>query len=186
MKLILTESQYKNLITVFINEGGYSEGDPLEKYLRSKPELIPLYKKIEDRLQDKFTEDHFENEIKYSGGLKEENGGLTNKMIQKFNLMLKENGLLNVVSYHPQSYRDYNLQKEIFITQALKKGGKIADGLRQAALPGFSQHHTGNTLDFSPSKSLSDETLNRYGFMRPYKVDTGFRMAEPWHIVFKN
>ena len=184
MKLILTESQYKNLLTVFINEDDVPVGDVLTTYLSSKPELIPLYKEIEKTLGDKFTADHFDKEIKYSGGLKDENGGLSPEAIKSFNLMLKNNNLTGKVKYSSKSYRDYNLQKDTFIEHALKKGGKISDGLRQAALPGFSQHHTGKTFDFSPSSSLSDTTLSKYGFKRPYKTDTGFRMPEPWHIVY--
>lgn len=185
MKLVITESQYKNLLTSFINEDEIPVGDVLTTYLGSKPELIPIYKEIEKTLGDKFTADHFNDEIKYSGGLKDENGGLSPEAIKSFNLMLKNNGLTGKVKYSNKSYRDYNLQKDTFIEHAIKKGGKIANGLRQAALPGFSQHHTGKTFDFSPSSSLTDAILNKYGFSRPYKIDTGFRMAEPWHVVYK-
>lgn len=182
-KIILTETQYKNLMYGNIYEDFPTEEDVLEKYLKNKPELIALYKQIENSLGDKFTEDHFIKEIEYSGPIKKENGGLTPETIKNFKLMVKDIGLVGA-SYSDQSYRDYNLQKDTFLKYARDRGKTISAGLEQAALPGFSQHHTGRALDFKPYKSVSDEVLKKYGFIRPYKYNTGFRIAEPWHILF--
>lgn len=182
-KIILTETQYRNLMYGKLNEDLPTENSVLEKYLKNKPELIPLYKQIEKSLGDKFTDDHFMKEIQYSGPLKNENGGLTPETIKNFKLMVKQIGLTGA-KYSDQSYRDYNLQKDTFLKYAREKGGTISNGLKQAALPGFSQHHTGKALDFKPYQSVSDGTLKKFGFIRPYKIDTGFRMPEPWHILF--
>ena len=75
----LTESKLVMIIKKIISEESIqltnnSINPILNKYLKSKPELIPLYQGIERVLNDKFTEKHFTDEIKYSGGLKELSG----------------------------------------------------------------------------------------------------------------
>jgi LAS superfamily LD-carboxypeptidase LdcB len=153
-------------------------------YLNQKKELIPIYKEIERALGDKFTKNHFDREIKYSGNLKNLSNSLSPNAISMFKKLLKKYRLENKVTIDKDSYRSYQKQKDIFIKAAKKNGGKINDGLRQAALPGFSQHHTGKALDISPSKLITDKMLEEFNFKRPYKVDTGFRMPEPWHILY--
>jgi hypothetical protein len=156
----------------------------LELYLGRRPELIPIYKDIEKQLGDKFTKDHFTKEINYSGGLKNLSNGISPNVKNAFDKMLAKYGLTGKIKIDPNSFRTFQKQKETFIKMAKKHGGKISDGLRQAALPGFSQHHTGKALDVSPSKLLTDEMLHSFGFKRPYNTDTGFRMTEPWHIIY--
>ena len=99
-----------------------------------------------------------------------------NNMVKKYNL--------SGVRIKDNSFRDHVKQKDTFIEMAIKNGGKIKNGLRQAALPGFSQHHTGKAFDISSSNLVTDKMLSSFGFKRPYPTDTGFRMPEPWHIFY--
>ena len=181
MKIIISKRQL-NLIRENIEN--LTDSNVLNTNLTSKPELIPLYQEIETKLNDKFTQNHFDNEINYSGGLKDVAPSLNSDVILNFENMLKKYGLGGKVKISTSSLRDYEKQKNTFIENAIKNGGKIKNGLRQAALPGFSQHHTGKTLDVSPSKLITDKMLNSFGFKRPYPTDTGFRMPEPWHIIY--
>jgi hypothetical protein len=156
----------------------------LNKYLKSKPELIPLYQGIERVLNDKFTEKHFTDEIKYSGGLKELSGGILSSTIKNFNNLKKE---VPGISYGKKSYRSYEVQKDVFLDSANAHGNTISGGLYQAALPGFSQHHTGKALDMSSGVSrLNSNILQKHNFILPYPTETSFRMAEPWHIYSKS
>lgn len=156
----------------------------LNHYLRFDRKLIPIYKEIERTLNDKFTKEDFEKEIKYSGNIKPLSNSLSPNAIKMFNKMLKTYGLQNKVSIDKDSFRTHEKQKDTFIKMARKHGGTISGGLRQAALPGFSQHHTGKAFDISPSNLVTDKMLSSFNFKRPYKVDTGFRMPEPWHIIY--
>jgi len=192
MRIIITEQQLRLLemstfISVMINEDDDFNvtNDVLSTYLSGNTELTKIYEQIETELNDKFQTDHFEQEIKYSGGLKDLSGGISETAQTKFNEMVSKLFLKNKVVINQSSYRDYNKQKEIFVKMAKKHGGTISNGLRQAALPGFSQHHTGKALDISNSNLISDKVLNDYGFIRPYKTDTKFRMPELWHIYYK-
>jgi len=192
MRIIITEQQLRLLemstfISVMINEDDDFNvtNDVLSTYLSGNTELTKIYEQIETELNDKFQTDHFEQEIKYSGGLKDLSGGISETAQTKFNEMVSKLFLKNKVVINQSSYRDYNKQKEIFVKMAKKHGGTISNGLRQAALPGFSQHHTGKALDISNSNLISDKVLNDYGFIRPYKTDTKFRMPESWHIYYK-
>lgn len=162
--------------------GETSVNPVLQTYLSTKPELIPLYQDIEKILNDKFTEEHFNLEIKYSGGLKNisPNNNIDPKTLEKFNQMKT---VAPTITIRNNSFRDYNKQKETFIKYAKKYGSTISGGLRQAALPGFSQHHTGKAIDVGNYRTLNQKILNKYGFKLPYPTDTGFRMAEPWHII---
>ena len=191
MRIIITEQQLRLLemstfISVMINEDDDFNvtNDVLSTYLSGNTELIKIYEQIETELNDEFQADHFEQEIKYSGGLKDLSGGISETAQTKFNEMVSKLSLKNKVLISQSSYRDYNKQKEIFVKMAKKHGGTISNGLRQAALPGFSQHHTGKALDITNSNLISDKILNNYGFIRPYKTDTKFRMPESWHIYY--
>ena len=181
----LTESKLVIIIKKIISEESIqltnnSINPILNKYLKSKPELIPLYQGIENKLGDKFTEKHFTDEIKYSGGLKELSGGILSSTIENFNKLKKE---VPGISYGKKSYRSYELQKDVFLKYAKKRGGTISGGLYQAALPGFSQHHTGKALDILSGVSrLTSKILQKHNFILPYQYKTSFRMAEPWHI----
>ena len=181
----LTESKLVIIIKKIISEESIqltnnSINPILIKYLKSKPQLIPLYQDIEDKLEDEFTENHFQSEIYYSGGLKELSGGLLPSTIDNFNNLKKE---IPNITYGKKSYRSYEIQKDVFLDSAKKNGGKISDALYQAALPGYSQHHTGKALDILTGvKQLTSERLQKYNFSLPYPKKTSFRMAEPWHI----
>jgi len=179
----LTESKLVGIIKKIILEQDDIDDNPiLNQYLKSKPDLIPLYQEIEIVLDDKFTEKHFTDEIKYSGGLKELSGGILSSTIKNFNNLKKE---VPGISYGKKSYRSYELQKDVFLKYAKKRGGTISGGLFQAALPGFSQHHTGKALDISSGVSrLNSKILQKHNFILPYSKKTSFRMVEPWHIYF--
>ena len=182
----LTESNLVMIIKKIISEEFIesTKNSILNKYLKSKPELIPLYQEIERVLGDKFTEKHFTDEIKYSGGLKELGGGILLSTIENFNNLKKE---VSGISYGKKSYRSYELQKDVFLDSAYDHGGTISGGLYQAALPGFSQHHTGKALDISSGVSrLKSNILQKHNFILPYPTETSFRMAEPWHIYLKS
>jgi hypothetical protein len=116
----------------------------LNKYLKSKPELIPLYQGIENKLGEKFTEEHFKNEISISGGLKNLSGGLLPSTINSFKLLKNK---FPDITYSNKSYRTYEVQKDMFLDSVKAHGNTISGGLTQAGLPGFSQHHTGKALD---------------------------------------
>jgi LAS superfamily LD-carboxypeptidase LdcB len=178
----LTESKLVSIIKKIILEQDDIENPILNKYLKSKQELIPLYQEIERVLDDKFTEKHFTDEIKYSGGLKELSVGILSSTIENFNKLKKE---VPGIRYGKKSYRSYELQKDVFLKYAKKRGGTISGGLYQAALPGFSQHHTGKALDIlSGVSGLTSKILQKHNFILPYPKKTSFRMAEPWHIYF--
>ena len=106
----LTESDLARIVRRVISEEEISY-DVLNKYLKSKPELIPLYQKIEKVLGDKFTEKHFMDEINYSGGLKELSKGLLPKTIDSFNLLKIK---FPNITYSDNSYRTYENQKDVF------------------------------------------------------------------------
>ena len=185
-RTIKTFSQFilENEIETISNSTG--SDDILKKYLSTKPELIPIYKEIETKLKDKFTVRHFEDEIKYSGGLKELSVGLLPKTINSFKLLKKQ---FPNITYSDNSYRTYKNQKDVFLDSAKSHGNTISGALIQAALPGFSQHHTGKTLDVDNYKKngvsqLTPEILKKYNFSLPYQYKTSFRMAEPWHIYY--
>jgi hypothetical protein len=154
---------------------------PLEKNLATKPELIPLYKEIEQVLGDKFTDNHFKQEITYSGPIKDVSNGLLPDTLNQFKLMSKE---IPGIAIRDRSFRTYEDQKNTFIKYANKYGGTISGGLKQAALPGFSQHHTGNAIDVKNYSLLKPNILKKYGFTVSYPVQTSFRIAEPWHIYY--
>lgn len=183
----LSESKLVSIIKKIIREesiqlNNNSTNPILDKYLNSKPELIPIYQEIEKELGDKFTKKHFEGEISVSGGLKNLSGGLLPETINSFGLLKKQ---FPDITYSKRSYRTYELQKDMFLDSAKEHGNTISGGLTQAALPGFSQHHTGKALDVANYKKykLTPEILEEYNFSLPYPKKTSFRMAEPWHIT---
>ena len=153
----------------------------LQKYLGNNQELIKKYTEIENTLGDKFTEDHFKQEIAYSGPLKQLSNGILPETLEAFNSMKKN---VPTISISDNSWRDYDKQKETLITYSKKYGGTISGGLKQAALPGFSQHHTGRAIDVKNYRNLTPDLLKQYGFVVSYPTQTSFRVAEPWHIYY--
>lgn len=184
MRILITESQLKLINEELVNT---TPSKVLNDNLSSLPTLIPLYQEIEKTLNDKFTQDHFNEEKKYSLGLKKVGSGLSPDAVTAFKNMIKKYNLVGKVKIKDNSFRDYTKQKDTFIEMARKNGGingKIKHGLRQAALPGFSQHHTGKAFDISSSNLVADDMLRAFNFKRPYPTPTPFRMAEPWHIFY--
>ena len=160
----------------------------LHRYLKNDLSLMPFYTSIEKELGDTFLPDDFEKEIAYSKGIKGVAGGILPIVQSQFMKMREEVSKLNPgkpkIGINDNSYRDYPTQMATFIRSAKNHGGTIKGALRQAALPGFSQHHTGKSIDVYNSQLLSDTILKKYGFERPYLKDSGFRMSEPWHIYY--
>lgn len=170
-------------VTVRARPTNVDNTDILSKYLNGNLELIKIYQEIEKELDDKFTEDHFKKEIKITGGLKSVSNGMNPNTLAKFQKMKKEVPSLEINSL---SHRSLKTQQEMFINIAKKRGGKIINGLQQASLPGFSQHHTGKAIDvlnYIKIPGNHQEFYKKYGFELPYPTPTGFRIAEPWHIV---
>ena len=129
----LTESNLVMIIKKIISEEFIesTKNSILNKYLKSKPELIPLYQEIERVLGDKFTEKHFTDEIKYSGGLKELSGGILSSTIENFNNLKKE---VSGISYGKKSYRSYELQKDVFLDSANAHGNTISGGVISSSI----------------------------------------------------
>ena len=109
----LTENDLYRIVRQVINEEPISN-NVLNKYLITKPKLIPLYQEIERVLGDKFTEKHFIDEIKYSGGLKELSGGLLPKTINSF----KSNNLsLKYQRFAPSGCKDIGIRRFEFVAK---------------------------------------------------------------------
>ena len=152
------------------------------EFLGNDKTLWDVYYKIQKELNDYFKAEHIELEYKYSGGLKSLAGGILPQTQKAFdNLNKSVGGKLSITS----GYRSYEKQGDIFIEAANEYGGTISGGLKQAALPGFSEHHTGRALDISGYDKVNETILKKYGFVRNYlKPIDNFRMSEPWHIYY--
>ena len=107
----------------------------------------------------------------------------------------KEGEILQLVS----AFRSVDYQKQI-IERKLAAGQSWDQILRVSALPGFSEHHTGRTIDVTTNgcKPLEEEFENTsaflwltrravgYGFTMTYPRDNPFGVAyEPWHWTFQ-
>ncbi len=106
----------------------------------------------------------------------------------------KEENITLIVN---SSYRDYNLQKEIYDDYENKKGQEYAD--EYAARPNFSEHQTGLSLDiFTPGANMNtfentdafkwlSNNSYKYGFILRYPKDkdkiTGYNY-ESWHYRY--
>jgi hypothetical protein len=170
------------------------QSDVISKYV-SDPRLISILKQIESDLGDKFTEDHFEREIAWSGGVKKEAGGLFPEVVKAFNKMRDEVGCTGMKINNNISYRTYEDQKKQFLEYAKKKTIDIA--MEQAAIPGFSAHHTGKAIDYYQDGAVDLTCLlkkawpngdygvpNRWGFSLPY-MSGNIRKKEPWHLNYE-
>jgi len=106
----------------------------------------------------------------------------------------KEGEILQLVS----AFRSVDYQKGI-IQRKLAAGQSWEQILRVSALPGFSEHHTGRTIDVTTpgSKVLEEEFENtsafrwlekragEFGFVMTYPRGNKFGVAyEPWHWTF--
>lgn len=168
--------------------------DIISKYV-SDPRLISILKNIETTLGDKFTDQHFKTEIQYSGGLKQESGGLLPEVRQAFEKMKQESGCPDIFIKEdkPISYRSYEDQKDQFLQEASKyTQNKITNALKRVAIPGFSQHHTGKSIDYGGNTICLRKNAwpkgdyskpNKWGFTLPYMLGVK-RMEEPWHLYY--
>ena len=147
--------------------------------------LIALYKQIQDKLKDKFTEEHFEAEKTMSGGLKPEAGGVNSAAMSALTKLQEKYPTVTINRNSKRAlYRDYVTQADLFVEVAMRRGGTISGAMRQAALPGFSQHHTGLAFDIKGYNSIDDNILKQFGFVRPYIQASKWRISEPWHIYY--
>jgi len=154
--------------------------------LNSDKSLIQLYKRIENELNDQFTEAHFDAEIAMSGPLKPEANAVNNSALQALKALQTEHPNIQLFKNSKiSSYRDYATQADLFIRVAKQRGGTISAAQQKAALPGFSQHHTGKAFDISGYKDITDAILDQFGFERPYLKASKWRISEPWHIYYK-
>ena len=154
--------------------------------LNNNKTLIKLYKQIETELKDKFTEAHFDAEIAMSGQLKPEANGVDTSALQALKALQKQYPKVQLFRDATiASYRNYETQANLFIRVAKRRGGTISAALQKAALPGFSQHHTGKAFDISGYDVINDSILNQFGFERPYIKASKWRISEPWHIYYK-
>jgi D-alanyl-D-alanine carboxypeptidase len=107
----------------------------------------------------------------------------------------KDGEILQLVS----AFRSVDYQRQI-IERKLAAGQSWEQILRVSALPGFSEHHTGRTVDVTTpgSKVLEEEFENtptfrwlqkragEFGFMMTYPRGNSFGIAyEPWHWTFR-
>jgi D-alanyl-D-alanine carboxypeptidase len=97
------------------------------------------------------------------------------------------------------AFRSVDYQKDI-IQRKLAAGQSWEQILRMSALPGYSEHHTGRTIDVTTPgcKPLIEEfestsafrwlarRAGEFGFTMTYPRDNKFRIAyEPWHWTFQ-
>ena len=107
----------------------------------------------------------------------------------------KDGEFLQLVS----AFRSVDYQQQI-IQRKLAAGQSWEQILRVSALPGFSEHHTGRTIDVTTpgSKALEEEfektsafgwlerRAGEFGFTMTYPRGNAFGVAyEPWHWTFR-
>jgi zinc D-Ala-D-Ala carboxypeptidase len=105
-----------------------------------------------------------------------------------------DNEILQLVS----AFRSVDYQKQI-IQRKLAAGQSWEQILRVSALPGYSEHHTGRTVDITtpncePLTEAFENTsafqwltrrAGEFGFTMTYPRDNAFGIAyEPWHWTF--
>lgn len=98
------------------------------------------------------------------------------------------------------AFRGVDYQRQI-IERKLAAGQSWEQILRVSALPGFSEHHTGRTIDVTTPgcKALTEEfegtsafkwlerRAGEFGFTMTYPRGNEFGVAyEPWHWTFRN
>ena len=117
-----------------------------------------------------------------------------NKMLDDFHA---ETGLSNVILY--STFRTFAKQQSIFDERVAMYGSR-EEANKWAALPGFSEHHTGLAVDFAiyidqvintfkgeGAYAWITENAHKYGFFLRYQADktdiTG-TAYEPWHFRY--
>lgn len=169
------------------------QSDVISQYVQDS-RLVSILKQIETSLGERFTDQHFKTEIQYSGNIKQEAGGLLPEVVSAFNKMKNESGCPDIfIKEGGVSYRSYDDQKSQFLQEASKYTiDKINNALKRVAIPGFSQHHTGKSIDYGgnticlrknawPNSDFT--TPNKWGFVLPYMSGVK-RMEEPWHLFY--
>jgi hypothetical protein len=188
-KIIISESEKKSILGLY---GLISESEDVIPQYVSDLGLQNILEKIEVILGEKFTKSHFEKEKSLSGNIKPEAGGLLPDVIEAFNKMKNESGCSDIFIKDNVSYRSYENQKNQFLQYASKGVPKIDTAMKQASIPGFSQHHTGRAIDYGGnticlrSNAWPDGDFNKpnkWGFILPY-MSGNVRMLEPWHLYY--
>ena len=97
------------------------------------------------------------------------------------------------------AFRSVDYQKQL-IQRKLAAGQTWEQILRVSALPGYSEHHTGRTIDITTPnfKPLTEDFehssafkwlilhAKEFGFTMTYPRDNEFGIAyEPWHLTFR-
>ena len=170
--------------------------DVISKYV-TDGRLQNILREIENSTGSKFTDTHFQKEISMSGQIKQEGGKLSNDAISAFNKMKNESGCNDIFIKDPKiSYRSYDDQKDQFLQEASKSPqgvNKIEFALKRVAIPGYSQHHTGKSIDYGGNTICLREKAwpngdfnkpNKWGFTLPY-MSGNIRMQEPWHLFYE-
>jgi D-alanyl-D-alanine carboxypeptidase len=115
---------------------------------------------------------------------------------QKMKMAAGDDGIiLQAVS----AFRSVDYQRTI-IERKLAAGQKIEEVLKVSAAPGFSEHHTGRTIDITapgckpltegfeqtPAFAWLVRNANRFGFSMTYPRDNKSGVIyEPWHWTFQ-
>lgn len=144
--------------------------------------LVNILIDIQKKKNVKFTRKNFDDEIKISGFIKDENGGYNDSALAAFNELKKD---CPGLEYNEDSYRTYERQAELFM-EHIDLYGSIEAAMKLRAIPGFSQHHTGKAFDVGPKslRACVAKNTSKHGFIFPYKGDNEIRQAEPWHIYY--
>jgi hypothetical protein len=190
-KIVISESERKSILGLY---GLISESDDVISRYVTEPRIVSILKQIETTLGEKFNDQHFKTEIQFSGNLKQESGGLLPEVVKAFNKMKNESGCSDIfIKDGGVSYRSYEDQKTQFLQEAAKYSqDKINNALKRVAIPGFSQHHTGKSIDYGgnticlrknvwPNGDFN--TPNKWGFTLPYMSGVK-RMEESWHLYY--
>lgn len=94
------------------------------------------------------------------------------------------------------AFRSHRFQRDLFLLVARRDGLSFAETVRQVALPGYSEHHTGFAVDIDrgpfENREMKFEETRAYrwlshnaasfGFRNSFPRDNVFGVAfEPWH-----
>lgn len=144
--------------------------------------LVNILVDIQKKNNVKFTKKNFDDEIKISGYIKNENGGYKQEALTAFNELKKD---CPGIKYNVDSYRTYERQAELF-QEHIDLYGTIEGAMKLRAIPGFSQHHTGKAFDVGPRelRPCVAKNASKHGFIFPYKGGNDIRESEPWHIYY--
>lgn len=188
-KIIISESEKKSILGLY---GLISESEDVISQYVSDSGLQGILEDIENILGEKFTKEHFEKEKLLSGNIKPEAGGLLPNVVAAFNKMKTESGCSDIFIKENVSYRSWENQKAQFLQYASKGTPKIDTAMKQASIPGFSQHHTGRAIDYGGNTICLRSNAwpngdfdkpNKWGFTLPY-MSGNVRMLEPWHLYY--